>query len=285
MNYIYMLLPAFAWGILPLVVAGIGGRPANQIFGTALGTLIASVLVFLIMKPIIDPLSMVLAGLAGAFWIVGQLGQYTAFRSIGVSKTMPLSTGLQLTGTSLIGVLIFGEWPTVVAKLVGAGGVILLIVGIILTSIQDRADKGNDGRKTGTLVMLIFTTLGYLIYNTIPRALSASGLAIFLPESMGMIVAVLIYMLCTRQSHVLREKSSWVNIVGGLVFSVAAMTYILSVRANGVNAAFVVSQLSVVISTLGGMIFLHEHKNRREFVLTLIGLILIVAGASITTLI
>lgn len=283
MNIVYMLLPALAWGFLPLAVARTGGRPINQIIGTALGTLIAGVLVFLIIKPTIDPLSTLLAGFAGGFWIIGQLGQYTAFRNIGVSKTMPLSTGLQLTGTSLIGVLIFGEWSTIVAKLVGSLGIVLLIVGVVLTSVQDRADSVTNSRDMNTLVMLIFTTLGYLVYNTIPRALSASGLAIFLPESIGMVVAVFIYILFSHQLHVLQEKSSWLNIVGGLIFSVAAMTYILSVRTNGINAAFVVSQLSVVISTLGSLVFLHEQKSRREIVLTVIGLILIVAGASVAT--
>ncbi|WP_369395626.1 GRP family sugar transporter [Lentilactobacillus senioris] len=34
----------------------------------------------------------------------GQIGQYVAYRNIGgVSKTMPVSSGLQLIGTSLIG--------------------------------------------------------------------------------------------------------------------------------------------------------------------------------------
>ena len=46
-----------------------------------------------------------------------------------------------------------------------------------------------------------------------------------------------------------------------------------------------VSQLSVVLSTLGGMVFLHERKSKRELVLTLSGLVLIVIGAVVTTLI
>ena len=268
-----------------MLIARIGGRPVNQIFGTAIGTLIASTIVFLILRPAITLNSALLAAVAGMFWIIGQLGQYTGYRNIGVSKTMPISTGLQLIGTSLIGVLMFGEWPETMAKIGGALGIVLLIVGVILTSIQDHAEAGRPQNSLGTIVMLVFTTLGYLVYNTIPRALDDSGLAIFLPESLGMILAVLVYLVVTRQGSVLKERTSWQNVLGGLVFSVAAVTYILAVHDNGVNAAFVVSQLSVVISTLGGMIFLHETKTRREMAYTSIGLILIVVGAIVTTVI
>lgn len=282
MNIVLMLLPAIAWGILPLAVARINGKPINQILGTAMGTLIVSIVVFMFMRPTISIISFLLAALAGGFWIIGQLGQYNAYRSIGVSQTMPISTGLQLIGTAFIGVLIFGEWASVNAKIFGVIGILLLIIGVFLTA---RKDKGNrQSTQTGTLIMLALTTIGFLVYNSIPRAMTSSGLAIFLPESVGMVVAVLLYIIFTRQPQVLREKASWQSFTAGFIFSIAAITYILSVRDNGVNSAFVVSQLSVVLSTIGGMIFLHEKKSRHELILTIIGLILIVGGAIITTI-
>lgn len=284
MNIVWMLLPAIAWGVLPLIVSQLGGRPVNQIFGTAVGTLIASLVVQLIVHPAINVISFIMAMIAGAFWIIGQLGQYTGYANVGVSKTMPISTGLQLVGTSLVGVFLFGEWSTTIAKLVGGLGVLLLVIGVIMTSIQDRQEvTGSNQRRT--IVMLIVTTIGFIVFNAIPKALSASGIAIFLPESVGMMVAVIVYMLVSGQGRIVAERASWLNIIGGLVFSVASLTYIVSVSQNGVNTAFVVSQLSVVLSTLGGVVFLHERKSKRELVLTLSGLVLIVIGAVVTTLI
>ncbi|WP_125766716.1 GRP family sugar transporter [Lapidilactobacillus wuchangensis] len=284
MNVIYLLLPALAWGVLPLVISLAGGRPVNQIFGTAVGTVIASVVVVIALRPTINWTTALLAALAGAFWIIGQLGQYTGYQRIGVSKTMPISTGLQLIGTSLIGVVMFGEWPTTLNRVIGVLGVLLLILGVILTSIKTPTGQTVTHKHYGTLIMLIFTTFGYLIYNTIPRALGSSGLAIFLPESIGMLVAVLIYLLSTKQLTVFKERSSWLNVFGGLIFSVAAVSYIVSVHNYGVNTAFIVSQLSVMISTIGGIIFLHERKHGRELLLTIAGLGLIIAGALVTTL-
>ena len=44
MNLLIGLLPALFWGMLPLCVARIGGRPTQQIMGTTLGTLAVAVL-------------------------------------------------------------------------------------------------------------------------------------------------------------------------------------------------------------------------------------------------
>lgn len=282
MNILLMLLPAVAWGVLPLAVARIKGRPINQIFGTAVGTLVVSVIVSLIERPTISSANFIFAALAGGFWIIGQLGQYTAYRAIGVSQTMPISTGLQLIGTALIGVGVFGEWAAINAKIFGVGGILLLIIGISLTAKKDQ--KTANGNRMGTWTMLLLTTIGFLIYNAIPRALTSSGLAIFLPESIGMVIAVLLYIAVTRQPQVLKDKASWQSLIAGFIFSIAAISYILAVRDNGVNSAFVVSQLSVVLSTIGGMVFLHESKTRHELKLTIVGLVLIVGGAVVTTI-
>lgn len=158
-----------------------------------------SVIVYFILRPQISVSNFVLAALAGAFWIIGQLGQYNAYRAIGVSQTMPISTGLQLIGTSLIGVLLFGEWGAVNAKILGVVGIVLLIIGIFMTAIHDHGVQIDQQKsQTSTLIMLILTTIGFLVYNSIPKAMVASGLAIFLPESVGMVLAVLIYIVFTR---------------------------------------------------------------------------------------
>lgn len=284
MKYIYMFIPALAWGILPLAVSKIKGKPVNQIFGTTVGTLIVAVLALPMIKTAIDAKTFMLAALAGAFWVIGQLGQYTSYARVGVSETMPISTGLQLIGTSLVGVTMFGEWPTANAKLWGFIGIALLIVGAIFTSFSDKnTSEGSEKNQVGTLIMLVLTTFGYIIYNSIPKAMTASGLAIFFPESLGMVIAVLVYMLASGNAKELTNKSSWQSLLSGFIFAIAAIGYILSVKDNGVNTAFVVSQLSVVISTLGGMLFLHETKSKKGYIFTLVGLALILVGAILTT--
>ncbi|MGX7043972.1 GRP family sugar transporter [Pediococcus acidilactici] len=286
MTVFWLLIPVLAWGILPVVVSKLGGEPVNQIFGTALGTLIVGLVVEVVLRPTINRISFIWAMLAGVFWIVGQLGQYTSYANIGVSKTMPISTGLQLVGTALVGVVIFGEWPTLMDKVIGSLGILILILGSVMTSTHDHQDDGKANNQQRTITMLILTTLGFVIFNAIPKALSASGVAIFLPESIGMSLAVLLFLTLKRNfKQVVKEKSSWRNLMGGFIFSIASLAYILSVNDNGVNTAFVVSQLSVVISTIGGLLVLKEYKSHRELLFTVAGLILVITGAIVTTII
>ena len=285
MSIVYMFIPAIAWGILPLAVAKVKGKPINQILGTTVGTLIVGIITLPFINANFDTKTFWLAALAGAFWVIGQLGQYTGYAKIGVSETMPLSTGLQLIGVPLVGVLAFGEWSSPQAKLYGFIGILVLIIGVVLTSLTDRGtSEGNKSNQVSTIILLVLTSLGYITSSSIPKALHGNSISIFFGQTFGMLVAVFIYTLVTKNLHVWKEKSTVQSGGAGILYAIAALAYILSVQDNGVNMAFVISQLCVVISTLGGLIFLHEKKTRKGLIFTIAGLILIIGGAMLTTL-
>ncbi len=189
MNILLGLLPALAWGVMPLVVSRIGGKPANQILGTTLGTLVVAAASLIFHHSTVSTGVFLLSALSGALWVVGQIGQYTAFTRIGVSQTMPLSTGLQLVGTTLIGVFVFHEWKGSTAEIVGFSALALVVAGIYLTTRKDKAD-GTEGANGGghkavdgkTLLLLFLTNFGYLAYSSIPEVAGAAGMAIFFPR-------------------------------------------------------------------------------------------------------
>ncbi|WPM84801.1 GRP family sugar transporter [Apirhabdus apintestini] len=91
-----------------------------------------------IYHPHISATAFLFSFISGAFWAFGQINQYKAFAVIGVSRAMPISTGLQLASTSLLGVLAFGEWPATVTRYIGLLAVTIIIVGIILTTWQQK---------------------------------------------------------------------------------------------------------------------------------------------------
>ncbi|RRK09975.1 sugar transporter [Lactiplantibacillus garii] len=280
MNLVIALLPALGWGLNPLLISKIGGKPVNQTLGTGVGALIVGIIVQLMYTPHVNATTFILSALSGAFWVLGQIGQYTAYGRMGVSSTMPISTGVQLVGTSVIGVLMFGEWGGVTAKLVGFAAIILMIIGVAMTAVTDNSDS-RAGLASG-LTVLLPTTVGYWIYSALPKAVSASGVAIFFPQMLGMCLAALLYALIAGGPAAFKQRTSWLNAFAGMIFGVSALAYIFSAKDNGVATAYVITQLSVVISTLGGMLVLHEHKTKRELRLTLIGLVLIVAGSVMT---
>ncbi|MDA6089933.1 GRP family sugar transporter, partial [Lactobacillus amylovorus] len=285
MNYLFLFIPAIGWGLMPLFVAGVKkSNIYHQIVGSVLGAFLFGVVVTLIKRPAFNMTSFLLAMVAGAAWVVGQCGQYYSYSKIGVSETMPLSTGLQLIGVPLVGVLIFGEWASTQAKLFGFLGILALVVGVAFTSLTDKGTaEGNKQNQTSTMIILALTTLGYITSSSIPKALKGDGVMIFLGQTIGMMIATFIYLVATKQLKVLKEKESYQVIPAGVIFAIAALSYIISVQMNGVNLAFVMSQLCVVISTLGGIVFLHEQKTKKGYIYTAIGLVLIVAGAVLTS--
>ena len=281
MNILIALIPATGWGIQPLILKKIGGRPTNEILGTGIGTLIVGLFVyFFFSDQSLSISTFLIALMSGAFWVIGQTGQYTAFNLLGVSRTMPISTGLQLIGTSLIGVFLFGEWPGTTARIIGFVAIGILIVGAALTAVTDGPDQGNG--KTKGLLILVATSVGYWVYSALPNLVDASGEAIFFPQMLGVFLAATVYVIL-KQPKAFGNDKSWKAIIVGVIFSISAFAYIFSAKGNGVATAYVITQLNVVISTLGGMYILKEKKSPKETRYTLIGLTLIVIGSVITT--
>lgn len=282
MNYLFLFIPAIGWGLMPMFVAGVKkSNIYHQILGTVLGAFIFGVVMTLIKRPTFDGTTFMLAMLAGAAWVIGQVGQYYSYSKVGVSETMPISTDLQLIGVPLVGVLIFGEWASTQAKIFGFLGILVLIIGVACASLTTA--EGGKKNQTTTMIVLVLTTLGYITSSSIPKALKGDNTMIFFGETIGMLIATVIYLLATKKIGVVKEKESYQVIPAGLIYAVAALAYIVSVKMNGVNLAFVMSQLCVVISTLGGSIFLHEQKTKKGYIYTAIGLVLIVAGAVLTS--
>ncbi|GCF95401.1 sugar transporter [Enterococcus florum] len=281
MNILIALLPAIGWGIQPLILKKIGGRPTNEILGTGIGTLLVGLIVYFFFSDQSLSFGTFMIALAsGAFWVIGQTGQFTAFNLLGVSRTMPISTGLQLIGTSLIGVFAFGEWAGTTSRIIGFGAIVLVVIGAALTAVTEGADS-RGGTMKGLLVLL-GTSVGYWVYSALPKLVDASGDAIFFPQMLGIFIAAAIYVILKQPTAFASDKS-WKAVIVGVIFSISAFAYIFSAQANGVATAYVITQLNVVISTLGGMFILKEEKTPKEFRFTLIGLALIVVGSVITT--
>lgn len=283
MGYVIALIPAVCWGIMPLISTRAGGSSSNQVFGIGLGSLIVSLVTTALIRPSFQLVPFLVAMFSGACWAVGQFGQFASFKKMGVSNTMPISTGLQLIGNSLVGVCIFHEWSGTRAITIGTIALIMVIIGAMLTSITDQS---SGKRVTASdFVFLLLTTIGYVVYSAFPKfpvLAHSNSVAIYLPETMGILLGVVIFQLITEGPRVFKQKQQYTNVMSGLLWGVAGLSYIFGARAVGITVGFIFSQMNVVISTLGGIFFLHETKSPFEMKYTILGLCLVVLGA-ITT--
>ncbi|WP_318766133.1 GRP family sugar transporter [Lactiplantibacillus carotarum] len=280
MGILLALIPAIGWGIQPLIARKVGGSPANQIVGMGLGSLLIGLIIWMTSGTVTGTAFWLSFG-AGFLWSLGQVGQFISFTHLGVTRTMPISTGLQIVGTSLIGVLIFGEWSGTTAKLIGLAAIILVIIGVALTAVTDQKGSGETSIGYG-LSILVPTTVGYWAYGALPKTINAAGIHLFFPEMLGIFVGAIVYALIRTKGQALMQKETWKNGLIGIVFGISSLAYIFAAQSAGVATAFVITQLNVVVSTLGAMLILREGKSPRELRFTLIGLILIVVGSIMT---
>lgn len=283
MGLLIALINIVGWGLIPLTIKG---KPASQIAGMGIGASATAIIIFLLTRPVFHAEVWLIAFVAGLFWTIGQMGQFISFTRIGVSGTIPLSAGFQLVGNSIIGVLMFSQWPTATNKLIGFIALALVVIGIVLSSRSESPKKGNANAQN--IIFLLATTIGFWIYSSVPSVINTyankgvTGLDYFLPEMIGVLIGTTIYVFATRSVDVYRNKDLIRNIIAGIEFGVGTLFYLFSVSKNGLNNAFIYSQLSSILSTFGGIWFLHETKTRKEMVYVTIGLLLIVGGSVMT---
>lgn len=272
------LIPALLWGTLPLVSMKTGGKPTHQVFGMTIGALLFSLSVSFIYPPGFEPKVILIGFISGLFWTVGQFYQFASMQTMGVSKTMPFSTGTQLAGAALFGILIFGEWDTSFKLFIGSLALILIITGVLFTSYEGKT--GRSGRRSEKLLRglgyVFLSTLGYLAYLLIIRYFNLNGWSIILSQSVGMIIGSLAFSV--RSMKEIASKYTFRNITSGLMWGGGNIALLIATKLEGVATSFSMSQIGTVLSTLGGIFLLHEKKTRKQFVFILIGCLLITVG-------
>ena len=282
--------PLLGWGLYPTIASKIGGRPVNQILGSTLGTLIFAI-VFALYKGMELPTGsdLTFSILSGVGWAIAQIITFQSFTLIGSSRAMPITTAFQLLGASLWGVFALGNWPGATAKVLGAFALVLIILGAWMTVWTEKKNTEGSNLLKKAVLLLAVGEIGYWAYSAAPQATSIDGMHAFLPQAIGMVIVAVVYsaVLSFKEKSAFVEVVSYKHIFSGFFFAFAALTYLISAQPdmNGLATGFILSQTSVVLATLTGIWFLGQKKTKKEMTVTVIGLVLILADATITVMI
>ncbi|MGX9349563.1 GRP family sugar transporter, partial [Microbacterium sp. KNMS] len=76
---------------------------------------------------------------------LGQVNQLKTVEKLGVSTTVTISTGMQLVATSIFGVIAFREWTTTTTIILGTIAILLIVVGVVFTSLDDKENAQPPG--------------------------------------------------------------------------------------------------------------------------------------------
>lgn len=281
--------PLLGWGLFPTIASLYGGKPVNQIFGATVGTLIFAAVFALIQgRALPTGMDLVFSLISGAGWAFGQIITFKAFALIGSSKAMPITTAFQLLGASLWGVFALGDWPGVTNKIIGFTALLVILIGARMTVWKETQESQYSKNLKRAFILLLIGEIGYWAYSAAPQATDIGGMQAFLPQAMGMVIVAVVYALMNlKHQNAFTESVSWKQIISGFFFAFAALTYLISAQPdmNGLATGFVLSQTSVVLATLTGIYFLKQKKTPKELVITIIGLVLILAAATVTVFI
>ncbi|KAA1039674.1 GRP family sugar transporter [Macrococcus equipercicus] len=273
MDILIALLPALLWGSVVLINVKVGGSPYEQIMGTVLGAFIIGTAAYFIVHPDLNWKILIVGMISGGFWALGQGNQLKSVEKIGVSKTMPLSTGMQLVGTTLISVIFFDEWKSSSAVILGITALALLVAGVILTSLKGQEKE--QGSVKSALHILIISSIGYITYVVIGQFFGVKGWDALFPQAIGMVIGGLLLSM----KHHPEKKAVVKNIIPGVVWAFGNMAMFYSQPKVGVATSFSFSQMLVVVSTLGGIFLLKEKKSKKQYIGIAVGIILIIAAA------
>ena len=277
MDILIALLPALFWGSVVLINVLVGGGPYNQIRGTTFGALIIGIILLLTGNAEFgDPTIIIVGLISGAFWALGQGYQLKSISLIGVSKTMPISTGLQLVGTTLFSAVFLGEWSTGTQVTLGLLAMVLLVIGIAITSIKGKNEASESTKNFGkAMPILLISTVGYVVYVVIAQIFGVDGMNALFFQSIGMAIGGLIL----SAKHETSIKSTVWNLIPGVIWGIGNLFMFYSQPKVGVATSFSLSQVLVIVSTLGGIFLLGERKDKRQMTGIWAGIVLIVIAA------
>ncbi len=270
---LYALLPALAWGSLVLVSEKLGGDPKSQTLGITTGSLLFGLVMYFIQQPDMSMTVWIVGIISGAGWAVGQLNQFNSVKNIGVSKTVPISTGLQLLGTTFFGVVVFKEWSGTMTIILGLLAIAAIIAGIIMTGVGQGKDSEEGNKKKGAMFLGI-STVGFVLYVVIVRWYDIDGWAAILPQGAGMFIATLLLSIKDKPFNKYMVR----NVLTGIMWAIGNIGLLLANPLVGVAIGFSFSQMGIIISTLGGIFLLGEKKSKKQLTFIIIGCALVIAG-------
>lgn len=283
MIFLLALVPALCWGSVPLIEKKVANsKVTNQVLGQGLGAALIGILVTIFWHGSMNLVTTLWALFSGICWSIGQIGQFISLNKIGVSKAVPISTGFQLIGNTLIGAVIFGEWQRPQQYLLGSIALIMIIAGIALTAVNDKSKRKKVAAQD--ILFLLVTAAGFWGYSAFPKAIRADAQLVFMPQMIGFCLGIIIYILIRGQAIAFKEKATWLDLSAGIIWGLGGLIYIIVAPKIGVTVAFILGQQAMVISTIGGMLILHEYKHGRELWCTLIGLVMIIFGAILVSI-
>lgn len=286
-SWLYALITVFGWGtwlapsqkvkfpnqqIKNLYVAG-----TNLVIATAVALLQGSAWA-------LNGAMFWLTFAGGLIWAVGGLAAFTGTVKLGMAKAFGIWAPLNIAVSLVWGAVLFNEFVNLsgwtIVLLVAA--ILIILAGVLLIIFAKGGDEETQDRSTFRSGLLGAVGAGVLWGSYfIPAKLSGvSAWAGAFPLALGMATGGALLALLSRQTWKLASAGDAGRAcLTGALWSLGNYGMLLLVGVIGAGRGFTISQLSVVVSALIGIYWLHEPAPRtRAARLTFTGCVLATLG-------
>lgn len=274
-GFIGALTAAVFWGsqFVPYLIAKEKPFVAQYQWMTTIGIFIFALIAVPIFKL---NYSINLAGIIGGFlWAFGNFFATKALEKLGQAKSFPIYASIIVLLSFFIGILFFGDILRNASF--GIIGCIIIILGIYLVS------RGYEAFKSKAAFLgVIFAIATGILFGVQLVPLKIAGLTareFFFPMSLGILIMGTIIFLLHRKKP--ENKAISNGLIGGVLFNIGNLGSIFSVTYLGLAIGFPLTQLTIVIAVLWGVLVFKEIKDRNKKIFVFLGSIIMVLGAAL----
>ena len=169
--------------------------------------------------------------------------------------------------------------------MLGLGAIACVILGGNLTAFSSDKSGASKAQLKKGLITLTIGACGLCIWNYALRVVNADGLQAVFPQAVGMVIGSLVLSLFVGKDAKKFDKSTFKQMIPGLIYAAANFSLIFSNQINGVAIGYTMAQLCLVIETILGLLFLHEKKTPAELKHSIAGAVFITLGCILVGLV
>lgn len=286
-SWFYALITVFGWGtwLAPSQRVKFPNQQIKNLYVAGTNLIIATVVALLQGSTrAVDGAMFWLTFAGGLIWAVGGLAAFTGTAKLGMAKAFGIWAPLNIAVSLIWGAVLFDEFINLgggaIARLIAA--VLTILTGVLLIILAKGGAEETQEQGAFRLGLLGAIGAGVLWGSYfIPVKISGvSAWAGAFPMALGMAAGCALLAVLSHQSWKLASiGDAGRACLTGALWSLGNYGMLLLVGVIGAGKGFTISQLSVVVSALIGIYWLHEPAPRtRAARLTFIGCVLAMLG-------
>lgn len=209
--------------------------------------------------------------LSGVMWASANALSLIVMSDLGISRGVPVWISLVILTSFAWGAFFFGELPA--GLLAGLVGIALIILGVVLVSATGNLTSKNAKRGFALAV------LTGVVFGSQYVPLKWANLApqvFFFPMSFGILMTGLGLAILKR----VRFESRGVGaaLLSGVVWNLGNLLAASAISLIGMAKGFPITQLSVLMAVLWGLLYFKEITQKKKVLQVLAGAVILLGG-------